>query len=394
MRVVILAFVLIAAPCSAADVGLWNLDDLRKPPKVEWLDKDGSVRKLFYESEPYNGKATRVFAYYAEPAKVEGKLPAMVLVHGGGGTAFKQWAELWADRGYVAIAMDLAGVGPDKKRLPDGAPGQGDDTKFPKQKTDLKQMWTYHAVAAVIRANSLLRSMPNVDPERIGVTGISWGGYLTCMVSGIDDRFKVAAPVYGCGYLHDNSVWLNRFAAMDADWKAEWIANFDPSNHVKNAKMPMLFVNGTNDFAYPLDSYQKTYRLVKDRNLCVTVNMPHGHSQGWAPVEIGLFVDSYLKKGTPLFKFNRGYNVDNDTLTIPVTQSLQIKEIKLHWTIDLGEPWQKRKWQTKTAERVTVGNLTDLYSVNLPKEKPIVWFLTATDARKATVSTEHVVTEK
>ena len=64
--------------------------------------------------------------------------------------------------------------------------------------------------------------------------------------------------------------------------------------------MPMLFVNGTNDFAYPLDSYQKSYRLVKDRTLCVTVNMPHGHPQGWAPVEIGLFVDQHLRKGKPL----------------------------------------------------------------------------------------------
>jgi hypothetical protein len=59
--------------------------------------------------------------------------------------------------------------------------------------------------------------------------------------------------------------------------------------------MPMLFVNGTNDFAYPLDSYQRSYRLVKNRNLCIMVNMPHGHPQGWAPKEIGLFVDHHLR---------------------------------------------------------------------------------------------------
>lgn len=397
MRHALLFCVVVASPLSAAEIGPWNLDDLKQPPKVEWLDKEGSVRKLLYTSEPYQGKPTRVFAYYVEPEKADGRLPAMVLVHGGGGTAFKEWAELWAKRGYVAIAMDLAGYGADKKKLPDGGPGQGDDTKFPTKKIDLKDTWTYHAVSSVIRANSLLRSLPNVDPERIGVTGISWGGYLTCMVAGIDERFKVAVPVYGCGFLHENSVWLNRFAMLDADWRADWIKNFDPSNHIKNAKMPMLFVNGTNDFAYPLDSYQKTYRLVKDPLLCVTVKMPHGHSQGWAPVEIGLFVDQHLNKGKPLFRFSeRGYQVKDDTIAIPITQKFDgtaIKKVQLHWTTDLKEPWQKRNWQSNDAD-LTPGNATDFFSVKLPKDRPIVWFLTATDERKATVSTEHVTTEK
>jgi len=400
LRNLILLFFL-SSSLHAADTGPWNLDDLRKPPKVEWIDKEGPVRSLYYEGESYQGKPTRVFAWYAEPAKIDGTLPAMVLVHGGGGTAFKEWAELWAKRGYVAIAMDLAGVGADKKRLPDGGPGQGDDTKFAKQKTELKEMWTYHAIANVIRAHSLLRSLAHVDPERIGLTGISWGGYLTCIVAGLDDRFKVAVPVYGCGFLGDNSVWVDRIKKLPDGWREEWLKNFDPSEYVKNAKMPMLFVNGTNDFAYPLDSYQKTYRLVKDRNLSITVNMPHGHPQGWAPVEIGLFVDQVVSKGKPLFNFStRGFAVNDKSgelaVTVPVTQQTDytaIESVKLHWTSDLKEPWQKRKWQTVPLNKM-IGNATDFYSVNMPKERPIVYFLTATDGRKATVSTEHALLEK
>ena len=256
---------LFGLPLSAADTGPWNLTALRKPPKVEWVDKDGSLRKLYYESEPFGGKPTRVFAYYAKPEKAKGKSPAMVLVHGGGGTAFAEWAELWAKRGYVAIAMDLSGRGPDGKRLPDGGPGQDDGSKLPLKKTDLKEMWTYHAVAAVIRATACCARCRTSMPTRTGITGISWGGYLTCLVAGLDDRFKVAVPVYGCGFLDENSVWLPTFEKMPEDWRKTWVANFDPSSFIKNAKMPMLFVNGTNDFAYPLDSYQKTYRLVKDR---------------------------------------------------------------------------------------------------------------------------------
>jgi PhoPQ-activated pathogenicity-related protein len=71
--------------------------------------------------------------------------------------------------------------------------------------------------------------------------------------------------------------------------------------YVGSAAMPVFFVNGTNDFAYPLDSHSRTYGLVKGRrNLRITINMPHGHQQGWAPKEIGLFVDQYLTGGVPL----------------------------------------------------------------------------------------------
>ena len=91
--------------------GPWNLETLRRPPKVTIIEKSKTVTALYYEGEPYKGNATRVFAYLARPERSDGKLPAMVLVHGGGGKAFKQWAELWAKRGYVALAMDLAGHG-------------------------------------------------------------------------------------------------------------------------------------------------------------------------------------------------------------------------------------------------------------------------------------------
>src|SRR5690606_33907498 len=136
----------------------------------------------------------------AVPRAGEGPFPAMVLVHGGGGKAFPEWARLWADRGYAAIAMDLSGRGPDGERLPDGGPEQSDGEKFRDFEPDeAGRMWSYHAVAAAVRAHSFLAARPEVDGDRIGVTGISWGGYLTCIVAGIDDRVKVAVPVYGCG---------------------------------------------------------------------------------------------------------------------------------------------------------------------------------------------------
>jgi cephalosporin-C deacetylase-like acetyl esterase len=366
--------------------GPWNLSSLQQTPKITWLDQTGPLRKLLYESEPRNGKPTQVFGYCAFPANATGKSPAVVLIHGGGGKAFPEWAKLWADRGYVALAMDLAGKGEDGKPLPEGGPDQSDDLKLPKQRTDLKEMWTYHAIAACIRAGSVLASLPEVDSEKIGVTGISWGGYLTCIVSGLDDRLKFSVPVYGCGFLQKNSVWLKRFEDMPLDWRSEWNQAFDPSTYVGQAKMPVLFVNGTNDFAYPLDSYQATYQKVEHRQVCVTVNMPHGHVQGWAPIEIGLFADQHVRGGKPLpvvksklLQSAAGVHVE--------TAFEQVEPPRIaafHWTTDTG-PWQMRKWQTK---EIPVQKGT--FDAEVPAQRPIVFFTTVKDARGATMSSEHV----
>jgi dienelactone hydrolase len=217
----------------------WNLAELSRPPEFEWVDREGPVRSLFYDGEPYEGKPTRVFAYYATPGSLAGdpsrdrNLPGVVLVHGGGGTAFREWVELWAKRGYAAIAMDLAGSRPieglnphdpkNRQRLPDGGPGQSDDEKFGAIGRPMTEHWSYHAVASVIRAHSLLRTLPGVDASRTAITGISWGGYLTCIVASLDHRFKAAVPVYGCGFLHENSAWLDRFAKMTAEDRQRWI---------------------------------------------------------------------------------------------------------------------------------------------------------------------------
>lgn len=378
--------------------GPWDMKSLQQAPKVEWIDQTGPLRQLYYEGEPLGGKSTRVFAYLALPEKAEGKVPAMVLVHGGGGTAFREWAELWAKRGYAALAMDLAGCGPERKRLPDGMPDQNDKNKLPLEPKPLKEIWTYHAVAAVIRGVSLLSNLPEVDANKIGITGISWGGYLTCIVMGLDHRLKVAVPVYGCGFIYHNSVWVPTFEKMKSDWRKEWVRNFDPSKYAGQAKMPVLFVNGTNDFAYPLDSYQKTYRLVKNRTLCIKVNMPHGHKEGWAPVEIGLFVDRYLKGGKPFLEIPNlpriGENNGKVLLSLDFANGLGIgaAEVKVHWTTELDQPWQKRKWQSRDCISLA-GDVVDHRLAELPRGK-LIAFVTVTDNRGATVSTEHMLVEK
>jgi dienelactone hydrolase len=375
-----------SAGTSVRFTGPWDLANLKKAPPATWGAKSGLLQEVFYEGEPLGGKPTRVFAYLARPESSAGPLPGMVLVHGGGGCAFPEWATLWAQRGYVAVAMDLGGCGPDKKRLPDGGPSQDDGSKFRNfTEAETNQMWTYHAVAAVLRGHSLLASCKEVDPRRIGITGISWGGYLTCIVTGIDDRLKVSAPVYGCGFLNENShaSWMDALAKMSPEQRARWIGMFDPSRYLAGVRCPILFINGTNDFAYPLDSYQKSYRLVPGRvDLRIEVNMPHGHVEGWRLAEIGLFVDSVLKGGDPLPKLGPMTAADGRVSSEFVAKQPVVKG-QLHYTSDIG-PWQKRKWVSTDAKIVGAS-----VQAELPKQRPLTYYLSVTDRRGAMVSTQH-----
>ena len=147
--------------------------------------------------------------------------------------------------------------------------------------------------------------------------------------------------------------------------------------------MPMLFVNGTNDFAYPLDSYKKSYRSVKGpRTLCVTVRMPHGHQAGWAPKEIGLFVNSILDDRKPLAKIGKVSRKDK-LVTMNFDSIIPVKCAALHYTTNTGA-WKEREWKTIAAQ--TEGNSA---TANLPALKDVTWFFTLTDKRDATVSSEH-----
>ncbi len=276
-QVLFLFFLVASSVCARGEKCPWDMKELGKPPAVDWGEHSNCVQALYYKAEPFNGNPTRVFAWLGRP-EGKGPFPGIVLVHGGGGKAMSIWAAEWAQRGYAAISMDLAGNGPNGP-LPDGGPDQTDKTKFRDfTDADAKNMWTYQAVADAILAHSILLSLPEVDKRRTGVNGLSWGGYLTCIIAAVDHRFKVAVPVYGCGFLAEDSYWQNVLAAMPPEQRERWVRDFDPSSYLAQVRCPILFLVGTTDFAYPMDSYKKSYSLVKSpRWVSVQVGLPHHH---------------------------------------------------------------------------------------------------------------------
>ena len=377
---------LIRAADSLPESTPWDLAALSQPPEFEW-GQEQEIRSLYFQGEPYRGQPTRVFAYYATPGSLSGdasmdsELPAVVLVHGGGGKAFSKWVRLWASRGYAAIAMDLTGAGPERKKLPDAGPAMSDPVIFNSMAEPVTDQWTYHAVANVIRAHSLILSLPEVDPRRTAITGISWGGYLTCIVAGLDNRFSAAAPVYGCGFLHENSVWRNRLNQLPQEERAQWVQLWDPSQYVGSASMPMFFVNGGKDFAYPPDSHAKTYALVRSqKNLYFVPELTHGHRFG-QPKELERFIGQYLNDGVPLPKIGRPKR-GAEKITAQVESTTPLVEATLHYTRDPSSiRANQREWLTIPAA-VTGKTI----SVGLPPDDTRIWFLTVKDELGSVVS--------
>ena len=367
----------------------WDIAALKKTPEFKWVNQKSGVHSLTYTGEKYRGKPTSVFAYYASPAtlgkETNGKVPGIILVHGGGGTAFSKWAELWAKRGYAAIAMDLAGKGEGRKPLPDGGPDQSHAQIFSTIDEPINNQWPYHAVANVVRGHSLLRSFKAVDSERVALTGISWGGYLTCIVAGVDDRFKVAMPVYGCGFLRENSAWKkSEFGKMTKAQSDKWHRLWDPSRYIGSAKMPVMFLNGTNDFAYPMDSYAKTCALVQgEKNYSIQLRMRHGHIFDFP--EFFLFVDQYIRNGTPMPVVARP-TVKDGKVSATVNSKTKLISANLHYTTGAHAQNRGRLW--KTVVLTVDGNR--IHGVAPPKDTT-VWYVDVRDERRVLVSSEVMV---
>ena len=327
----------------------------------EWRPADvyvlEAVKGIFFDGPEYASRPTRTFAWYGAPVG-PGPFPAVMLVHGGGGTAFADWVRLWNDRGYAAMAVDTCGGVPCWTPSPfssnqwprhshSGPNGWGVDCAHPDAAPD--QQWAYHALASVMLGTSLLASFPEVDARRIGITGVSWGAVLTAMAAGLDRRFRCAVPVYGCGFLDYPESALHGDAPLNFPAVRQWLDRWDPKHFLPAMDRPILWMNGTNDFAFPLCATMDSARATPGESLfCLPVRMPHGHGgiAERAP-EIAAMMDWVLrdaprppKLGLPAIadgKLRAGYTCGKD-----------IRSAELAYT-RAGGYWTDRLWNTTAA---------------------------------------------
>jgi len=349
-----------------------------------------NIKGIYFKGANYNGEQTNVFAYIGVPTteKPANGYPAMVLVHGGLGKAYPDWVKLWTDRGYVAISLSIDGnitdsTGNGVENNPQGGP------KISITTADLanpENSWIYVSVANVIGCHNILRSMPEVDKSNVGITGISWGSYLTCITIGVDNRFKFAIPVYGAGFQHeDYTSGLASVFAFDDDNMEIYKTRFDPSVYMKYCNIPTLWLCGANDFAFSLYCNQRSADLSKgNKRFSWRANLVHGQQPGDGSglPEIFAFAD-YIVKGedSTLLRVNEG-TLEDGIITVTAQNEVGIQNAKLFYSEYPSEYWHDpgNTWYSEDAT-VDGGTIT----VEVP-ENAVFAFIQITDANGNFVS--------
>lgn len=238
-------------------LGLWPLPE--KTPLhatvTGTLQRDGiAIEKLHFQSKP----GLYVTGNLYRPKKIAGKLPAVLYVcgHSGRGrdgnkTAFQDHGMWFASNGYVCLVIDTLQLG----EIPGIHHG-----------TYREGRWWWHAAGYTpagvecwngIRAIDYLVSRPDVDADRLAVTGISGGGAATFWIAAADERVKVAVPVSGMSDLESyvtNKVINGHCDCMflynTFQWEWTTIAALI-------APRPMLFANSDNDRIFPMDGNRR-----------------------------------------------------------------------------------------------------------------------------------------
>jgi len=330
-----------------------ELGSLDRVPRVELAgDSDSqpdSIRTIFFDALPFRGSPTRVYAHLGLPAETDSPVPGVVLVHGGGGTAFREWVRHWNERGFAAISIAVEGQTDqrsesDRRWQRHSWAGPKRDGIYADSGQPLDQQWMYHAVADTILAGCLMRSLPEVDSKHVGLMGISWGGVVTSTVIGIDSRFAFAIPTYGCGSLADADNHWGRALGDNPMYRKVW----DPMVRIDRAKTPTLWLSWTGDRHFPLDALDDCASAMPGPHLMALLpNMGHSHPAGWNPPDSYAFARAMIQTGR-CWCTASPIRIDGDAVRVTFESDRSIDRAALIWTGDSGYTG-RRTWNQQPA---------------------------------------------
>lgn len=205
------------------------------------------------------------------------KYPLVITVHGGPSSGCtSHWDQIYAApqslMGYFSLCPN-----------PRGSYGQGE--AFTRGNVKDFGGGDYHDIVAAIDA--LAKEYP-IDTKRVGITGHSYGGYMTMWAETQTHRF--VAAVSGAGL----SDWLSYYGLNDID---EWMVPFfgasvyddpavyaksDPMHFVKQVKTPTLILVGDRDGEVPMEQSVEWWHALKAQSVPTTliVYPNEGHAIG------------------------------------------------------------------------------------------------------------------
>jgi dienelactone hydrolase len=406
---------------------------LREIPSNDIPPENITVRRVVFRSRD----ESEIFALIATP-KAPGKHPGILVLHGGGGSAEVDKAMAWAQRGYVAVAPDMPGIADPKKLTI--TTGKWSALKYGEGRwvaePDASASITFDAVLSAMKSLYLLRAQPEVDTTRIGVVGISWGGYMTTMVCGLaGDQVRAGFALYGCGFFDRGSAQRTEafdpklprtsMTRMPVEERERWLQHLDAGRRASGMKAAFFHAAAANDFFGWPQAVQATLDAIpSERNHVFAPNANHkiplpggsvfdtkaapaftptafqpyptpsGSKANWLAMEVPYF-DYYLKEqGEPFPKVSVQKSTNLRLARFSVTAPHPISKAEVYWAkatpAELTvEDVKNREWTALPANKGKENN----YEATLPVEAAD-WFAVVSDERPVSVSGDLIHLEK
>ena len=191
------------------------------------------------------------------------KYPVVLYIHGG---PHSQYGEGWFDETQNLAAQGMYVLFTN----PRGSSGYGADFTYA-----TRGRWGAEDYEDLMKAVDLVAKRPDVDSTRMGVTGGSYGGFMTAWVTTRTNRFKAAET--------DRMIsdWTYWYGASDAQGLTEFefygkpwdnFAMYDtlsPIRHVTKVRTPTLMVQSEDDFRTPMGNAELWYMALKKMDVPV-----------------------------------------------------------------------------------------------------------------------------
>lgn len=258
---------------------LWLASPGSPPQQFTSLNKsfDSAVllKPEIFRYKSFDG--LEIEAALLKPGGYDGKsrLPLITLIHGGPTGAWESsieaWGQLLAARGYAIFYPNIR-----------GSIGYG-ETFIESNRGD----WGGNDFKDVMAGIDFLLSEGIADPERLGIGGWSYGGYMSEWAITQETKYPFKAAVSGAGMANLISEYGTEEHPSYDEWfwsvpyeKPEGFLNHSPFVFLKNARTPTLILQGDADTIDPLGQSQELYRGLKrygvNTELVVYPREPHG----------------------------------------------------------------------------------------------------------------------
>ena len=219
----------------------------------------GAARSIRWKSDRFDvqGWLLAPPVEAAAPSAPAGKAPMIVLVHGGPASAVRsgwsQQALLLASQGYFVFMPN-----------PRGSFGQGEAFT----RANVKD-FGHGDLRDILRGvDAVVRDAP-VDPQRVGVMGHSYGGYMTMWAVTQTQRFKAAVASAGIAdwqsYYGQNRIdqWMLPYFGKSVYDDPAVYARSSPMTFIQKVHTPTLVLHGERDAEVPLPQGQEFWHALK-----------------------------------------------------------------------------------------------------------------------------------